>query len=484
MNFIDKHWDSPIFVFLRRNYLSRVLRRIFFEIQMFFYVLQNSLIVLLFRRLKGKTSVPVSQAPLLWRIKGAQFNNADGLKNFLLKENLRFEEGGNTIYLPPQKGLQSLLWEMVRFYPDDAGFKILKDFQSPENSRYVGRGNYVSQGDCYIRRVMTGNIKDQINAANVLALFGFGPSLYDVAEIRTDTAKLTCFVVQHVSGKEPTPDDHAEFIKRLKTFVNDGTVALVPPEQLNFKDFSPPDCNRNLIKQDSTGKLLYVDFQQFVVRNKKRMINEFLSVTKKDFHFGDTRLIRTNKYLYQSIPGSTNIGKRDIDKRWATINKLLKEKEIVVSNRLVLDVGCNAGMILGSALAEGALWGLGWDKPNVVHQAGRLNTLLGNTRVSFFPAVLSESYPLSKDIPERFASLLGESVVFYLAVWKHFGFMRDLVSLPWKVLVFEGHDGDTFTTLKDKLEQMQSKWNCRIIAKSEIRDGDCGIRPLVVFGRL
>ena len=29
--------------------------------------------------------------------------------------------------------------------------------------------------------------------------------------------------------------------------------------------------------------------------------------------------------------------------------------------KVVLDVGCNAGMMLAAALSDGALWGLGWD---------------------------------------------------------------------------------------------------------------------------
>jgi len=483
MRFIDKYWDSTMFKFLRRNLLTRLVRRLFYEVKMLFYVLENSLVVHFYRRIKGRSLVPITQSPLLWSVNIAQLNSVEDLRNLLKNNNFLFYEGGNTIYIPPQQKLEFLFGRMVTFYPVDAGFKILKDFRPPDKACYVGSGEFVSQGDCYIRRIMTGSIQDQVDAANVLHAFEIGPALYDVVQINTTNVEMTCFVVQHVNGVSPTLEDHSEFLAKLKTLGEEGVFSLVPPEGLNFIDFKPTDCNHNLIKQNSTGELLYVDFQQFIVRDKKKLINQLLSDAKKDFHFGDSRLLRGDKYLYQSIPGTTKIGKRDIDKRWANLRKLLKEAGIDVSKRLVLDIGCNAGMILNCALADGTLWGLGWDQPKVVEHAKRLNNLLGNTRLDFYSAKLSESYLLSKDIPRRFYPMLNQSIIFYLAVWRHFGFMSELARLPWKALVFEGHDGDTFESLRESFQKVQLEWNCTIVAKSEIRDGDCGVRPIVVLLR-
>lgn len=484
MDFFNKHRQKGWFKLIsHNNIIFRFIRRIYYEAKMLFHVLQNSLITKFYKRLKGNSCKTVTQFPLSWNMKIGRIKTVEDLKSLLKNSNILFNEGGNTIYIPPQQRLEKLFGNMVMFYPPDAGFKILKHFQPPDKAKYVGGGPYIGQGDSYIRRVLTGSINDQIDAANVLHRFQVGPALYDVAEIITDEVSMTCFVVQHVHGVSPNEKEHEEFLNKLSILINGDTFALVPPEGLKFIDFKSPDCNRNLIKSNETAKLMYVDFQQFIVRDKKKMIDQILLESKNELHFGDTRLFRGGKYLYQSIPGTLNIGKRDIEKRWSFIKKLLQDSGVEVSKRIVLDIGCNAGMMLSCALAEGALWGLGWDSSSVVIQAKRLNSVLGNTRVNFFGANLSESYCISRDIPERFNLLLNNSIIFYLAVWKHFGFMSDLAKIPWKAIVFEGHDGDTFEKLSDKLLKIQSEWNCKITVKSEIRDGDCGTRPIAVFVR-
>jgi hypothetical protein len=409
--------------------------------------------------------------------------NVEDLKGLLRRNGILFNEGGNTIYVPPQPGLEQLFGGMVTFYPSDAGFKILKHFRPPKNASYVGHCGYGSQGDCYIRRILTGSVGDQIDSANVLHMFEIGPALYDVAEIVVDGTVMTCFIVQHIDGVCPTAGDHTEFLKKLNSLINNGTLALVPPEGLKFIDFKSPDCNGNLIRSNETGKLMYVDFQQFVLRNKKEMIKEIVSEARGVLHFGDSRLFRREKYLYQSIPGISAVGKRDIDKRWSVIRNLLHDSGIEVAGRIVLDIGCNAGMMSSCALADGALWSIGWDLPDVVEKAKRLNAILGNTRLSFNAGKISETYPISEDIPERFRPLLGESIVFYLAVWKHIGVISGLAEIPWKAVVFEGHEGDTFENLGDIFLRLQSEWHYTISVKSEIRDGDCGRRPIAVLVR-
>ena len=65
---------------------------------------------------------------------------------------------------------------------------------------------------------------------------------------------------------------------------------------------------------------------------------------------------------------------------------MLAESGLAVSERLVLDVGCNAGMMLAAALADGASWGVGWDLPEVSQRAEALLLALGYSRFDLIGA--------------------------------------------------------------------------------------------------
>lgn len=452
----------------------RLARRVYSEILVLNHILRHSLAIPFCQRLWSFLSTTVTQSPLSWRAKIGPIKKAEDFKNVLTQNHVVFIEGGHTFYIPPQPNLTRLWDEMVMFYPSDAGFKVLKQFQPPRKVHYIGNLSYGINGHPYLMRILSGSIKNQVESANVLNLLGIGPALYDVAEVITAGATLTCFVVQHIDNVEPTASERIEFIERLRYPINDEKLALVHPEGLEYADFTLPD-RRNLVKSTRTGKLQFVDFDAFIVRNK----------LKKEIGSEAKRVLcrSREKCPYQPVSGLSSIDKRTIDKRWTIVKDLLYDSGIQVANRIVLDVGCDAGMMLSSTLADGASWGMGWDLPDVVEQAQRLNAVLGNTRLNFYGAYLSEKYLLSNDIPERFQSLLAESVVFYLAVWKRIGVISELGNLPWKALVFEGHEGDTWENLGEKLLKIQSEWRCTLAVKSEMRDGNCGTRPVAVLLR-
>ena len=463
--------------------LARLARRAYGEALMLNHVLRDSLVIHLLRGLRAVTSTPAPQSPLSWNVKIGEIRNVEDLKGLLRRNDILFAEGGHTIYIPPQPRLEQLFDKLVTFYPSDAGFKILKHFESPERAIYLENLDYGIDGHPFLLRILTGSVRDRVDAANVMHMFEIGPAIYDVAEIIANETVMTCFVVQHVDGISPTAGDHTEFLEKLNELINDGTFALVPSAGLKDSDFKSPDCNGNLIRLNETGKLMYVDFEQFIVRKKKKMMKQILSEAREVLRVDGSRLFRRDKYLYQSILRTSSVSKRDIDKRWPVMREMLHDSGIDVAGRIVLDIGCNAGMMMSCALANGALWGIGWDIPNVVEQAKRLNTVLGNTRLSFCAAKISEVNSISKDIPERFKPLLGESIVFCLAVWKHIGFISELAKIPWKAVVFEGYEEDTFENLSDIFLKFQSEWNCTVSIRSEIRDGDCGRRPIAVLVR-
>lgn len=466
-----------------RNICFRLARRAYGEAKMLHHVLRHSLVTYLLRRLEGDLFIPLRQSPPSWNVDIGQICNAEELRAFLIRNGISFDEGGHTIYIRPQIGLEKLLGKMVAFYPPDAGFKILKQFQSPKRVRYVGNLSYGIDGHPYLLNILTGSAYDRAEAASVMRMFEIGPALYDVAEIITKETVMTCFVVQHIDGTRAVQEERTEFLKRMSNLIQEGIFALAPEDGLNNPDFKAPDCAGHLIKSSRTGKLAFVDFEPFILRDKKSLVRNMCHEACGLPDLGELELIGTGGYGSRSDSGVPCIKVRDVQKRWTIVKTLLHDSGIDVSGRLVLDIGCKAGLMLGCALADGALWGIGWDRPDIIEHAKRLNAVLGNTRLNFFGAKPSEEYRLSDDLPERFRSRLGESVIFYLATWGHVGFMPELGKIPWKALVFEGHEGDTWENLNGKLLKVQSEWRCTLVAKAEIRDGDCGTRPIVVLVR-
>src|SRR2546423_1321061 len=65
------------------------------------------------------------------------------------------------------------------------------------------------------------------------------------------------------------------------------------------------------------------------------------------------------RFPYQSVPGAGGGGRPDTVRRWRRVSQELRRAGLSVEGRLVLDVGCNSGMMLAEALDAGAAWGLG-----------------------------------------------------------------------------------------------------------------------------
>jgi hypothetical protein len=199
-------------------------------------------------------------------------------------------------------------------------------------------------------------------------------------------------------------------------------------------------------------------------------------------HFGDGRPLRGSRYLYQRIPGVEVAGKRNSLRRWAAIRESLRESAVSIDDRVVLDVGCNAGMMLSSALSDGAYWGVGWDLPHVATVAQELLLATGYSRTSIVGAALDPDYPLSADIPAHIRHRINTSVVLYLAVRHHIGLLRELIDLPWAALVYEGPQGERTSELAEVLRPLLDA-GALIRSTLMYRDGDSGTRPLAVLTR-
>ena len=139
-------------------------------------------------------------------------------------------------------------------------------------------------------------------------------------------------------------------------------------------------------------------------------------------------------------------------------------------------------MMMYAGLAAGAKWAFGWDFPQVARAANELLLALGAGRFTVTPAVLDESYDLAADIPERFAGDLNECVILYLSVINNLGVMQSLSRIPWRVLVFEGHQGQDVKSAADALLAKLDK-HVEVISSTCRSDGDSKARPFLILVR-
>lgn len=403
------------------------------------------------------------------------------LVEFLTGNGFTFHEGRHTLYLPPQDGLQDLLGRNRSIYPPDAGLKLLKSLGPVDRATYLVDGYRRP-----VTKVVLGGVANQADAASLLFVLGLGPRPYDLAEVQAPGFRTACFVVQHIDGCEPSDDERVQFISQMRQAVArfEGAVALVPAEGWDHVDFGPPDCRGNLLKSHLDGRLYYIDSQQFLIMDKRAVLTAILNESRHTLHFGRTRrILGSVEYLYQSVPGVSIASKRDVQERWGLYLQLLTMAGVDLTGRAVLDICCNAGMFMALGLAHGAKLAIGWDLPEVVTAAERLQCLLGNTRINFRAAHLNPGYVLSRDVPSWMGGCGRDSIVFYLAAKKHVGLIRDLANIPWRALVYEGHQGESEEDCKRDISEMEHLWNCVLTAQAVVSDGDSGMRRVALLTR-
>lgn len=275
--------------------------------------------------------------------------SAEQLLELCDEHGIRCSTGRHSIYLPPQESLCEFLGQIVHDYPADAGFKILRNFQSPDNASYIANGDRRR-----LTKNMMGSVTNQALAANALAALDLGPPCYGIAHLRSGSQDMTAFVVRHVEGDPASPEDCEEFVSRLRPLVAQQLFELVPVRGLEDPDFLPPHCNFNLLRERSTGQLKYIDFQQLLA-SQKPLLKKITENSPGDVHFGgSSRLFRGGrKYLYQSVPGLSSTAKRDTEYRWRIYRTMLEQCEVQVKGKVVLDVCCNTGVMLTHAISDG-----------------------------------------------------------------------------------------------------------------------------------
>jgi hypothetical protein len=401
----------------------------------------------------------------------------ESLVSNLDSAGMRYGEGGHAIYLPPESFKASLFQDLATAYPPDAGLKVIKGKGGIDDGGYI---NEPTKGDSRLHLKLVHSHRQLTLVANLLNAFGVGPRLYDLIEMETGDYFWTAYVIQDVGGSVPSLAECESGIAKLKDLENRGLLKVILPEGFADEEFDCPTCAGNALT-NGNGEFKYIDFQNFFLTNYESYLRSVALEATDASHFGDSSVLRGGRYLYQSVPGVNLPSKRSIDQRMTVFDRVLNEAGVSVADRLVLDVGCNIGMMMGQYLKRGAGWCHGWDRKHLVPHTERMLLALGCTRFSTTGTDISAAQPLEENLPEFLRPRLDGCVISYLAVRGHLGWLDALSRIPWKFLIYEGHEGETHQDFEEYLKDFSQVAKFRIGSVTSYVDGDSDQRTLAVL---
>ncbi len=423
-----------------------------------------------------REALPV-QSPRSVVIPGPPLTTLESLLDHLGLVGAAYGEGAHAIYLPPAALKLTAFEALAGDYPPDAGLKIMKNPGGVDESGYLmGR----AKGDSRIHLGMVHGHRHLSLVANFLHAKEVGPRLYDLINLKWGEQFWTAYVVQDVGGQAPTHAQCEAGIQRLRELDAEGTIKVMVPEGFADEEFECPTCCNNALV-DSKGRFNYIDFQNFLLGDYERFLTSLATAAAEQTHFGDTNALRGGRYLYQSVPGVKLPGKRSVSNRMKTLSLLFKEAAVSVEERVVLDVGCNIGMMMSEYLRLGAKWCHGWDRPFTTPHTGRLLRALGCTRFSTTGTDITPSRVLADDLPKHVAASLDGCVISYLAVRGHLNWLDALKQIPWSFMIYEGHEGETFRDFEGYLEELRRVTNFELGPSSTYVDGDSEERTVAIL---
>lgn len=401
------------------------------------------------------------------------------VRSYLDAAGVEYSEGGHTVYLPIQSFRSGVFQDLADDYPPDAGLKIVNDPGGVRDSRYVNRTN---KGDSQIHLGLVHTHSHLTLVANLLYAKRVGPRLYDLVELQCGDQLLTAYVIEHVGGPVPSMSECQRGIEQLRNLEHQGLMKSILPDGFDDEEFECPSCSGNALTNQN-ARFSYVDFQNFILLKYESYLRNVAVEATKVSHFGDTSVLRGGRYLYQSIPGVNLPSKRSIGDRMRVLNALLASTNLSLRDRLVLDVGCNIGMMMGQYLKLGARWCHGWDRDHVTQQTEKLLLALGCTRFSTTGGDITSAQGMESDLPAFLTPRLDGCVISYLAVRGHLGWLDALARIPWNFLIYEGHEGETREDFERYVAQFRATTEFTIGGVIQYADGDSDERTLAILVR-
>lgn len=388
-------------------------------------------------------------------------------------------EGSHAIYLPPQSLQGTSFQALANCYPPDAGLKLVKKPGGLDQTSYIlGR----AKGDSKIQLGMIHGHRHLSLVANFLYAMGIGPRLYDLVNLQCGEQLWTAYVIQDVGTNSPNDQQCKAGVAQLRTLHEQGVIQVILPEGFDDPEFECPSCGNNALV-DHNGQFRYIDFQNFLLGDYEGFLARLATEAGEQTHFGDTALVRGGRYLYQSVPGVSLPAKRDVANRMNTLVRLFKEANVSVADRVVLDVGCNIGMMMAQYLKLGAKWCHGWDRATTTPHTERMLLALGCTRFSITSGDITRTQPMMTDVPAHVARSLDGCAISYLAIRGHINWLHALRDIPWSFMIYEGHEGETYKDFEFYLTELRTLTNFELGPVATYVDGDSEERTVAILLR-
>lgn len=355
--------------------------------------------------------------------------------------------------LNPSEWRTSTLAPLAEHYPSDAALRIVADARPHDGL-----------------------------VANLLYRLELGPRVYDVTEIEAGGTVMTGYVSQHVEPQTPSMEACGRGVERLRELVTEGLLRNLAPNGFDDRAFACPDCGGAATRGASEG-FQYREFRNFGLGSYEKFLDDTATTASKATHFGDTSIIRGGRYLYQTIPGLSRSAKRNVAARMEVLSTMLAANAISLRGQVVLDIGCNIGMMIGQYLKAGAAWCHGWDLPHFVPHTTNVLLATGCTRFSLTGGQLETHRPLLHDLPEFLRARLNGCVISYLAIRGHVGWLDALQQIPWSVMIYEGHEGEDEARSREFLAELTGRTGSEVAALSMYQDGDSDPRVVALVIR-
>ncbi|HSE19133.1 MAG TPA: hypothetical protein VLB46_18880 [Pyrinomonadaceae bacterium] len=419
--------------------------------------------------------LPVQTARRI-NIPNLELTQLDQFLDELKNDGFGYGAGGHAIYLPPDTIENTAFRELSNYYPPNSGVKIVRHPGGLAESVYVYKG----EGESRLHLKLIHNLRHLTLVANLLHVNGVGPRLHDLVELQCGDNLWTAFVVEHVAKPGTSNAVCEEGIKTIRELEQRNLLKVILPSGFEDAEFQCPDCSGNAF-MTVDDQFRYIDFQNFALTGYGVFLKDTALAAAEATHFGDKSLLRGGRYLYQSVPGVDLPGKRNPEKRFQTLLDMMQTAGVSVENRLVLDVGCNIGMMMAQYLKHGALWCHGWDQETVVPHTEKLLYALGCTRFSTTGGVIAQSIDLESCLGYQLKPHLNGCVISYLAIRGHINWLDALKEIPWAFMIYEGHEGETTEQSLRYLEELKKVVPFRIGAQGEYEDGDSESRTVAIL---
>ena len=385
-----------------------------------------------------------------------------------------FKEGGHTIYLPLAK-IDELNYS-ADIYPESVGIKIVK------RKGRVNEPFSSSDKSCKTHELLSPSHKNLLLVYNLFYSLDMGPRLYNLIELEFSNGDIhIAYILEHVEGKEPTKQACEKFVDKIKFLEGENLINLVNWNGYEDMDFICPKCNGNLIQDKGSKKLKYVDLQNFSLGDYQSYLENVALKASARSHFGEKSYLMGGKYLYQEVPGLNRVAKRSPSDRYKTWKELLSKNNLTLKDKIIIDVGCNLGLMSAQYLKDGAAWIHGFDMPEVIEHTEAVLLTLGCTRFSLMGTKLSQDTDIMSQIPERFQRPTLPIVISYLAIRGHIGWIRSLANVPWDFMLYEGHEEEDKKQSLKYIEQLKKIKPCHILEEGWISDANSSPRYIAII---